>query len=93
LVDDKNKSERIKDQENSLQENFFDETVICNKTFLQMEISRREQILFHWFLAGSLGYIFGVRGSGKTWFAWKMAICISKGENFGPWKCEKSWKT
>jgi hypothetical protein len=34
-----------------------------------------------------------MRGSGKTWFAWKMAICISQGEDFGPWKCERRWKT
>jgi hypothetical protein len=58
-----------------------------------MDIPHRKQILSHWFRAGSLGYIFGIRGSGKTWFAWKMAICISKGEDFGPWKCERPWRT
>jgi hypothetical protein len=50
-------------------------------------------ILSPWFREGSLGFIFGRRGTGKTWFAWKMAICISKGEDFGPWKCERPCKT
>jgi hypothetical protein len=30
---------------------------------------------------------------GKTWFAWKMVISISKGEDFGPWECGRPWKT
>jgi hypothetical protein len=54
---------------------------------------KKEFILSPWFKSGSSGFIFGLPGSGKTWFAWKMAICISKGEDFGPWKCEKPWKT
>jgi biotin operon repressor len=55
-------------------------------------IVRREEILSPWFRSGSLGYIFGLRGSGKTWFAWKLAISVSKGEGFGPWACGKPWK-
>jgi hypothetical protein len=60
--------------------------------FAKKVILRRDEILSPWFRAGSLGYIFGLRGSGKTWFAWKLAMGISKGENFGPWKCQKPWK-
>jgi hypothetical protein len=92
LVDDKNKTENEENDDNSSQENFFDKINKYNSSFLRMDIPHRKQILSHWFRAGSLGYIFGMRGSGKTWFAWKMAICISKGEDFGPWKCESPWK-
>ncbi|MDR2628846.1 MAG: AAA family ATPase [Puniceicoccales bacterium] len=93
LVDDRNKIESGEKIDNSPQENFFDKINTYNSPFLQMDIPHRKQILSHWFRAGSLGYIFGMRGSGKTWFAWKMAICISKGEDFGPWKCERPWRT
>jgi DNA-binding NarL/FixJ family response regulator len=68
-------------------------STIMGNSFFNMKLPPRELIVSPWLKTGSLGYIFGKRGSGKTWFAWKMAINISKGEDFGPWKCEKPWKT
>jgi hypothetical protein len=64
-----------------------------DEKFFMKEISPRRTILGSWFREGSLGFIFGRRGAGKTWFAWDMAISISKGVDYGPWKCESPWKT
>ncbi|MDR1233498.1 MAG: AAA family ATPase, partial [Puniceicoccales bacterium] len=43
-----------------------------------------ENIIAPWLKAGSIGFIFGKHWIGKTSFAWDMANCISKGEDFGP---------
>jgi hypothetical protein len=66
---------------------------VCADDLVTRHISPHASILNPWFREGSLGYMFGLRGSGKTWFAWKMAINISKGKDFGPWKCDRPWKT
>jgi hypothetical protein len=63
-------------------------TAMDDESFFKKDISPRRAILGSWFREGSLGFIFGRRGAGKTWFAWDMAISISKGVNYGPWK---SW--
>jgi hypothetical protein len=63
------------------------------KKFLMEKVPFRETILCPWFREGSIGFIFGRRGVGKTWFAWDMAINISSGIDYGPWKCKMPWKT
>ncbi|MDR2737508.1 MAG: AAA family ATPase [Puniceicoccales bacterium] len=71
----------------------FSGSLANDNEFLRKEIPSRESILAPWLRDSSIGFIFGRRGTGKTWFAWKMAIAIGKGENFGPWECGKPWKT
>jgi hypothetical protein len=94
LVDGKNKIESgEKKVDEPLKKELTKKSTIMGNSFFSMELPPRELILSPWLKTGSLGYIFGKRGSGKTWLAWKMAINISKGEDFGPWKCEKPWKT
>ncbi|MDR0692999.1 MAG: AAA family ATPase [Puniceicoccales bacterium] len=101
LVDGKNKTDSGENSVDNGEKNDIGEkkneltkkSIIMGNSFFSMNHPPRELILSPWLRAGSLGYIFGKRGSGKTWFAWDMAINISKGENFGPWKCEKPWKT
>jgi hypothetical protein len=68
-------------------------TAMDDESFFKKNISPRRTILGSWFREGSLGFIFGRRGAGKTWFAWDMAISISKGINYGPWRCEIPRKT
>lgn len=58
----------------------------ANKLSL-MNIPKRGKILGNWLNEGSLGFIFGMRGCGKTWFAWELALSIAHGKDFGPWKC------
>jgi hypothetical protein len=50
------------------------ETTMDDESFFRKNISPRRAILGSWFREGSLGFIFGRRGAGKTWFAWDMAI-------------------
>jgi hypothetical protein len=80
------------EKQKNLSEKFWSVT-ISDQFLAQANIRQHEIILHPWFREGSLGYIFGLRGSGKTWFAWKMAISVSRGEDFGAWKCEKPRKT
>ncbi|MDR2628557.1 MAG: AAA family ATPase [Puniceicoccales bacterium] len=63
------------------------------ESFFRKEIPPRRTVSGSWFREGSLGFIFGRRGAGKTWFAWDMAICVSRGVAYGPWKCERPRKT
>ncbi|MDR1233044.1 MAG: AAA family ATPase [Puniceicoccales bacterium] len=85
LVDDKNKNERErKNVDKPVKKELTKKSTIMGNSFFSMKLPPRELILSSWLRAGSLGYIFGKRGSGKTWLAWKMAINMSKGEDFGP---------
>ncbi|MDR2628912.1 MAG: AAA family ATPase [Puniceicoccales bacterium] len=68
-------------------------TAMDDESFFRKEIPPRRTVLGSWFREGSLGFIFGRRGAGKTWFAWDMAICVSRGVAYGPWKCEMPRKT
>lgn len=58
-----------------------------------MDDIERSAVFTPWFHEGDVGYIFGSRGSGKTWFSLAMAAYISKGLDFGPWKCGHAIKT
>jgi hypothetical protein len=49
-------------------------------------IPTRELILGDWFLEGDLGFIFALRGLGKTWLALAMATAIATGGKCGPWQ-------
>jgi hypothetical protein len=92
LVDDGDKSTERADEKIATMEEKFLRAPICGDDLITRHIPPHEVILAPWFREGSLGYIFGLRGSGKTWFAWKMAINISKGKNFGPWECGRPRK-
>jgi DNA-binding CsgD family transcriptional regulator len=59
---------------------------------LQMPITPRAKLLDDWFREGDLGFIFGFRGLGKTFFAYSLARAISQGGRFGPWESEQSAK-
>ncbi|MBW2647505.1 MAG: AAA family ATPase [Deltaproteobacteria bacterium] len=38
---------------------------------------------------GGLGEIYGPRGLGKTWFRDALSLCLTRGQDFGPLKCEE----
>lgn len=50
-----------------------------------LHVTPRESFLGTWLREGSLGYLFGPRGLGKTWFALGIARAIAEGSDFGPW--------
>ena len=51
------------------------------------EIQRppREVVVAPWFKQGDLGFVFGPRGLGKTWYALHLGRKIAEGGSFGPW--------
>ncbi|MDR2628753.1 MAG: AAA family ATPase [Puniceicoccales bacterium] len=62
-------------------------TVMDAPQFFTKTIVPRKVILDPWFREGGLGYIFGRRGTRKSWLAWYMALSISAGRQFGKWQC------
>lgn len=53
-----------------------------------LNIPPRSPILPPWLMESALGFIYGARGLGKTWFSYHLALCLASGRDFGPWKCE-----
>lgn len=51
-----------------------------------LTVPAREPIMGDWFKQGDLGFIFGVRGLGKTWLAMHMVRQIAEGGTVGVWK-------
>lgn len=54
-----------------------------------LHIPHREPLVGDWWKAEGLGFIFGPRGLGKTWFAHNMARCLAEGRDCGPWTITK----
>src|SRR5271166_2461135 len=53
--------------------------------FQSMTIVPRKRILGNWMKEGDLGFVFGERGSGKTWFVDAIATHLSTGEDLFEW--------
>lgn len=68
----------------------FDLSIITAPQLAQLEIKSRKCLVGKWFREGDLGYIYGKRGLGKTWFALYLAGCISDGKDFGNWSINKA---
>jgi len=51
-----------------------------------LKIISRETYLGGWLREGSLGYVYGPRGLGKTWFSLGLSRAIAEGSAFGPWR-------
>ena len=67
------------------------EDVVCSaNSFKEIKVDTRQDLLNPFLKEDSNGLLFGPRGCGKTWFALGALDSITRGENFGPWNCEKS---
>jgi hypothetical protein len=53
-------------------------------------IKSRPQLLGEWFWEGDLGFIYGERGIGKTWFVDGLAVHLSIGTDFDSWPVPKA---
>jgi putative DNA primase/helicase len=51
-----------------------------------LHIVPRKRILGDWFCEGDLGFFFGPRGAGKTWFTLGFVQAITTAGSFGDWK-------
>ena len=61
------------------------QAAISTKDLLDRDIPEPERIL-SWWRAGDLGYIYGNRGSGKTFWAVHLMLQVASGLPVGPWK-------
>lgn len=56
----------------------------------KLAVPARESIVGSWFKQGDLGFIYGARGAGKTWFALHLARRCAEGGAFANWNVFKS---
>jgi putative DNA primase/helicase len=65
----------------------------CTSTELStLQIVPRQKVIDDWCCKGDLGFIFAMRGLGKTWKAMNLAHGIAEGRDVGPWKIHLSEK-
>ena len=66
------------------------EAALCPAARLsEINVPQREPILGDWFKQGDLGFIYGPRGLGKTWYAMHLARQCAEGGTVGHWKAHK----
>jgi hypothetical protein len=68
----------------------LEDIILPASEFRDLPLPKRMAYLDPWLKEDSISLVSGWRGIGKTWFSWGIADAISKGEPFGPWKCEKA---
>ena len=75
-----------------LEEQIFEELLtkytaaICTSEQLEtLDIPARKFLIGHWMREGDLGFVFGDRGSGKTWFVDALATHLSAGRDLFDW--------
>jgi hypothetical protein len=68
----------------------IDDIIMTADQFYQLDVPKRQELLFPWLKEDSINLVSGWRGCGKTWFALGVLDAISKGMAFGPWECNKS---
>ena len=67
----------------------FSDAILTSDELSRIKIVPRENLLGTWFRQGDLGFVFGMRGVGKTWLAMLMARRLAEGRQCGPWPCTK----
>lgn len=59
--------------------------VVSASDFVDLPIKPIEFLVGSWLTVASLLMIFAYRGVGKSWFAYWLAICLTRGEKFFAW--------
>ena len=67
----------------------YEEAILEDHAFVNLDIREKEIFLKPWVAERSIVLVTGWRGIGKTWFLLGVFDAITRGENFGPWKCEE----
>jgi RecA-family ATPase len=66
-------------------------TAICTSEQLEsLEIPSRQFLMRQWIREGDLGFVFGERGSGKTWFIDAIATHLSTGRDLDNWAAREA---
>ena len=67
----------------------LEDIIMTTFEFHALDLPERATFLNPWLKEDSITLASGWRGVGKTWFSWGVADAITRGQPFGPWKCEK----
>lgn len=67
----------------------FDKATSSASGLAQIAVPLREPILGDWFKQGDLGFIYGARGTGKTWLAMLLARKCAEGGSVADWNVHK----
>jgi hypothetical protein len=67
----------------------FAQAICSSEGMTRLNIPPREPILGDWFRQGDLGFIFGLRGLGKTWLGLYIARQCVEGGQVAGWKVHK----
>jgi AAA domain len=68
------------------------ESAVTSSELRDLHLTPRKKLLGDWFCEGDLGFVFGFRGIGKTWFAEAMAQTIASGGTLGDWEAHEPCK-
>jgi hypothetical protein len=63
----------------------FNASVCLSKDLPTLDIPARLLLMGQWMREGDLGFIYGDRGSGKTWLVYALAIYLSSGRDLAGW--------
>ncbi len=66
--------------------------VISSSQLAALKLQPRRRLLGGWFCEGDLGFVYAIRGVGKTWLALDMARALSEGGSIGPWQAHEATK-
>jgi hypothetical protein len=70
----------------------LNESVVTAAELHNLKLVPRKKLLGEWFCEGDLGFIFAVRGVGKTWLALAIARALSSGGKLGDWEAHERAK-
>lgn len=68
----------------------FKSTAISAGELLNMEITPRERLTGSWMRGGDIGFIYGARGKGKTFFSLSLACALACGAPLHKWEISKA---
>jgi hypothetical protein len=68
----------------------YSAAICTSKDLESLDIPAREFLMGKWMREGDLGFVFGERGSGKTWFIGAVATHLSAGRDLFEWNVPKA---
>jgi putative DNA primase/helicase len=63
----------------------YSSAICTSKDLESLNIPARQRLMGEWMREGDLGFVFGERGSGKTWFVDAVATHLSAGRQLAEW--------
>ena len=68
----------------------YSATIRTSGQLQSVEIRSRKKLLGEWLYEGDLGFVFGERGSGKTWFIDAIGTHVSTGQDLHGWEAPEA---